>query len=113
VSIVGIGGSVFLIAIGAILEYALPHSVGGIRLGSIGVILMIIGILGLAVAVLLTAPWSRGQAEPSGRVVEPEPGVVQPEREVVVERHPVEREVVVRDSDTVVEQPVRKSRRAW
>lgn len=96
----GIGGSVFLIAVGAILEWALPNSVGGVHLGTIGVILMLVGILGLAVAVFVYGPRSRGAVEPARPVAEPE-------RDVVVER-PVERE-----SDVVVERQVSRRSRPW
>jgi len=85
---VGIGASVILIAIGAILEYAMPHSVGGVRLGSIGVILMIVGVLGLAVAAFIYGPRSRGAVAPTRREVEPE-------RDVVVQRPAQEPDVVV------------------
>ncbi|HEY9416971.1 MAG TPA: DUF6458 family protein [Pseudonocardia sp.] len=92
----GIGASVFLIAIGAILEYALPHSVGGVRLGSIGVILIVVGVLGLAVTVFVYGPRSRGSVEPARREVEPE-------RDVVVERQP----------DVVVERQTSRRSRPW
>jgi hypothetical protein len=91
---VGIGASIVLIAIGAILEYALPHRIGGVSLGSIGQILMLVGVLGLVVAVLVAKPWARSTAAPpvERRPVEPpvERRPVEPEREVVVERRPVE-----------------------
>jgi hypothetical protein len=62
---VGIGASIVMIAIGAILKYALPSSVLGINLGVIGVILMVIGVVGLAVTLLIWGPWHRPLAEPS------------------------------------------------
>ena len=96
----GIGASVFLIAVGAILEWALPNSVGGVHLGTIGVILMLVGILGLAAAVFIYGPRSRGPVESPRAMVEPE-------RDVVVER-PVERE-----SDVVVERQVSRPNRPW
>lgn len=46
----GIGISVFLIAIGAILAFAVDLSVSGLDLAAVGVILMIVGAIGLAVA---------------------------------------------------------------
>jgi len=42
-----IGVSIFLIAVGAILRFALETSVEGINLGVTGVILMVVGGLGL------------------------------------------------------------------
>ena len=47
---VGIGTSLFLIAVGAILRYAVTATVSGIDLQVVGLILMIIGIIGLLLA---------------------------------------------------------------
>ena len=44
----GIGASVFLLAIGAILAFAVNTTVSGIDINVIGVILMVAGALGLA-----------------------------------------------------------------
>ncbi len=43
----GIGISVFLLAVGAILAFAVDASVSGLDLDTIGVILMIVGAIGL------------------------------------------------------------------
>jgi len=43
----GIGVSVFLLAVGAILAFAVDASVSGIDLDTIGVILMVVGAIGL------------------------------------------------------------------
>ena len=43
----GIGGSIFLIVVGAILTFALNLRVGGVDLDVIGWILMAAGVLGL------------------------------------------------------------------
>jgi hypothetical protein len=48
----GIGASVFLIAIGAILAFAVDLSVSGLDLSTIGVILMVVGAIGLVVTML-------------------------------------------------------------
>ena len=48
----GIGASVFLIAIGAILAFAVNLSVSGLDLSTIGVILMVVGGIGLVVTML-------------------------------------------------------------
>ena len=53
----GIGASVFLIAVGAILAFALDVSVQGVDLDAVGYILMIVGILGLVVSMLF---WGGG-----------------------------------------------------
>ena len=53
----GIGTSLFLIAAGAILKYAVTDSISGVDLTTVGLILMIVGIVGLIISlVLLLAP---------------------------------------------------------
>ena len=49
----GIGVSIFLIALGAILAFAVDLTTGGIDLNTIGVILMVVGVIGLAVTMLI------------------------------------------------------------
>ncbi|HEX3621680.1 MAG TPA: DUF6458 family protein [Acidimicrobiales bacterium] len=49
----GIGASLFLIAVGAILTFAVHATVSGLDLSTIGVILMIVGGIGLAATMLI------------------------------------------------------------
>jgi Domain of unknown function (DUF6458) len=49
----GIGTSIFLIALGAILKFAVTVSIGGIELATVGVILMIAGVLGLLISLFI------------------------------------------------------------
>jgi hypothetical protein len=49
----GFGTSIFLIALGAILRYAVTASVSGISLTTLGLILMVVGAAGLVLALLL------------------------------------------------------------
>ncbi|HKF79730.1 MAG TPA: DUF6458 family protein [Thermoleophilaceae bacterium] len=42
--------SIFLIAVGAILRYAVTITVSGVELQTVGLILMIVGIIGLVVS---------------------------------------------------------------
>ena len=51
----GIGVSVFLIALGAILTFALEVDAEGINLDTVGIILMIVGVIGLLASMLF---WS-------------------------------------------------------
>jgi hypothetical protein len=51
----GIGASLFLIAIGAILAWAVEAEVAGLDLQTVGVILLIVGVLGLVMSMLF---WS-------------------------------------------------------
>lgn len=55
----GIGTGIFLIALGAILRYGVSDAVNGVDLPVIGLILMICGVLGLAIALLYASMWSR------------------------------------------------------
>jgi hypothetical protein len=61
---VGIGVSVFLMAVGAVMTFALEVEAEGIDLDTVGIILMIVGALGLLLSLLFwrdAAPWSRGR----------------------------------------------------
>ena len=49
----GIGMSIFLIAAGAILRYAVTVSISGIELQTVGLILMIVGIIGLVITLFV------------------------------------------------------------
>jgi hypothetical protein len=53
-----IGTSILLIAVGAILKYAVTAHVSGIDIQTVGVILMLVGILGLILSLLYTFVWS-------------------------------------------------------
>jgi Domain of unknown function (DUF6458) len=50
---VGIGTSLFLIAVGAILYFAVNASISGLSIATIGLILMIVGIVGLLISLFL------------------------------------------------------------
>lgn len=52
-------GSIFLIAVGAILRFATHIHVQGFDLRTIGLILMIAGAVGLVIAIWQWAVWSR------------------------------------------------------
>ena len=54
----GIGVSVFLLAVGAILAFAVDVSVSGLDLETVGVILMIVGALGLLISALFLSSYS-------------------------------------------------------
>jgi hypothetical protein len=59
----GIGTSIFLIAVGAILRYAVTITVSGVELQTVGLILMIVGIIGLVVSLAALFMGQRGQDE--------------------------------------------------
>jgi hypothetical protein len=68
-----LGTSIFLIAVGAILRYAVTASVSGVSIHTVGLILMIVGAVGLVISLFYMI-----SARPGGPVV----------RERVVERDP-------------------------
>ncbi len=85
------GTSLMLIAAGAVLAFAISFQVAGINIASVGAILMVVGIIGLAISVLTIvgyAPWSGktgggnaagtapGSATPATPAVAPQASVV-------------------------------------
>ena len=58
------GSSLVLIAIGAILRYAVTTSVSGIDLRVVGLVLMIVGIVGLVLSLLWFGVWARNREGP-------------------------------------------------
>ena len=82
----GIGTSIFLIAVGAILKYAVTASVSGVDLDVVGVILMVVGVIGLLLSLLWMTIWAdrRRNVVVADRPVAADPGY----RERVVEREP-------------------------
>lgn len=71
------GGAIVVIAVGAILKFAVTGHLSGIALGTIGVILMLAGLAWLIVALMFDLGARRRAAGP-----------VAVERERVVERDP-------------------------
>ena len=65
----GIGTSIFLIAVGAILKFAVTDSIGGVELATVGVILMVVGIVGLLISLFLMTQ-ARSAVVGRDRVVE-------------------------------------------
>ncbi len=70
----GIGFSLFLFVVGAILTFAVDANASGFSLTTVGIILMVGGLLGLLVSALFWSsfsPWSRRRTVAGGdRVVE-------------------------------------------
>ena len=65
----GIGTSIFLIAVGAILKFAVTASVSGLEIATIGVILMVVGVIGLLISLFFLTQ-NRGAAVGEPRVRE-------------------------------------------
>jgi Domain of unknown function (DUF6458) len=49
----GIGTSLFLIAVGAILYFAVNATISGLSIATVGIILMVVGVLGLLISLFL------------------------------------------------------------
>ncbi len=62
----GIGAGVFLIAVGAILTFAIDVTVSGIDLKVVGIILMLAGLVGIAVDLAIFAPRRRSSRDAGG-----------------------------------------------
>jgi len=56
---VELGTSLFLIAVGAILTFAINADISGIEISTVGIILMIIGAIGLLISLVYLAPRRR------------------------------------------------------
>ena len=48
-----IGASLLLIAVGAVMRFAITDNVDDVNLGTIGVILMVVGVVGLVLGLIL------------------------------------------------------------
>lgn len=68
-----IGSSIVLIAIGAILYFAVDAEISGIDLQTVGVILLVLGILGLVLGLVLMSRSRRAAPVERETVVEREP----------------------------------------
>lgn len=55
----GIGVGIFLIAVGAILAFAVSATVSGINIATVGVILIVVGAIGIVLELILWAPRRR------------------------------------------------------
>jgi hypothetical protein len=71
----GVGTSLFLIAVGAILKFAVTATVSGIDIATVGVILMVVGAVGLVLSLLALGRTRRATVVAPERVVERDPYV--------------------------------------
>lgn len=58
-----LGTSLFLIAVGAILAFAVTADISGIEISTVGIILMIVGVIGLLVSLFYWRPRRRAVVE--------------------------------------------------
>ena len=54
----GLGVSIFLVAVGAILAFAVTATAEGFDVNTVGVILMIVGGIGFLASMIFWAPWA-------------------------------------------------------
>jgi hypothetical protein len=54
---VGVGVSILLIAAGAILTWAVTATVSGVNIQTVGVILLVVGIVGLVLSMIFWSSW--------------------------------------------------------
>jgi hypothetical protein len=90
----GTGVSIFLIAAGAILTFAVETRAQGVDLDAIGVILMVVGLLGLLFTLVLWDDWQPGRR----RRDYVDDDVIVRDDPLVVEEGPVVRRTVSRRS---------------
>ncbi len=62
----GISLSIFLVAAGAILTWAVSADVSGVDINAVGVILMVVGIVGLVVSMIFWSSWGGFGARDAG-----------------------------------------------
>jgi nitrogen fixation-related uncharacterized protein len=64
-----IGSAILLIAVGAILKWAVTAHVSGIDIQTVGTILFVVGLIGLALALVYTFWWANRDRYDDTRVV--------------------------------------------
>jgi hypothetical protein len=57
----GIGASLVLIALGAILYWAVTATVSGVDVNTVGVVLMVVGAIGLLLSLVFWSSWGGGR----------------------------------------------------
>jgi hypothetical protein len=62
----GTGVSLILIAVGAILTWAVNATVSGLDINTVGVILMVVGLVGLVLSLMFWSSWG-GFGGPASR----------------------------------------------
>lgn len=77
----GVGTSIFLIALGAILSFGLNVQTNGFDLDAIGLILMIVGAIGLVVSMFFWSSWGGIGGGRRRTVVQQGPGYVEERRD--------------------------------
>lgn len=66
----GIGGSLVLIALGAILYWAVSAEAEGFNINMIGLILLVVGVIGLVLTLIMTASAETRDADRDVTIIE-------------------------------------------
>ena len=61
-----IGAALLLIAVGAVLKWAVTAQINGFNIQTAGTVIFIVGLLGLALSVMYTFMWSRDHSSGYG-----------------------------------------------
>ena len=80
----GIGVSIFLVAVGAILRFAIDVTTEGVDIHMIGVILMVVGFVGALFSLMFWSTWGGWGQPPDEVMIERERR--QPRRTVIIEK---------------------------
>jgi Domain of unknown function (DUF6458) len=75
-----IGASIFLLVIGAILTFAVNVSTEGFNINTVGIILMVAGVVGLLLSLLFWSSFSPYRRRPPTTTAYPEERVVEERR---------------------------------
>ena len=71
----GISLSIFLVAVGAVLTWAVSAEVSGVDITAVGVILLIVGIVGFVTSLIFWSSWGGFGRESRTTYVEDRPRV--------------------------------------
>ena len=103
----GIGVGIFLMVLGAVLAFAVKTDVPGINVNTLGVILLVVGLVSVLYSLLFWStltPWGRARVNARRRMVGlEEPVAIVEERPVIEERRIVEEPPVVEERRIVEE----------
>jgi hypothetical protein len=76
----GISLSLFFIAVGAILTWAVSVDVSGVSIQAVGVILMVVGALGVVLSLIFWSSWGGFGGAASGGTSAPQTTVIKDDR---------------------------------
>jgi hypothetical protein len=88
----GLGFSIFLMAVGAILAFAVDYQVAEVNIQAAGVILMVVGAIGALLSLLFWSSigsWRPGYARPQRTIVREQPTMIYREPTTTVVEEPV------------------------